>query len=71
MNDFSENGLLAKTITGFKLRESQKIMAKAITTAIDKKKLLIVEAGMGTGKTFAYLVLTLRSGKKSYYFHWI
>lgn len=64
MEDFSEEGLLAQTIKGFKLREPQKIMASAVTAAINEKSHLIIEAGTGTGKTFAYLVPALRSGKK-------
>lgn len=64
MDDFCEDGLLAKTIAGFRLREAQQVMAKTVTTAIENNQRLVVEAGTGTGKTFAYLVPALRSGKK-------
>lgn len=63
-DDFAPKGALAKAIKGFKPRESQKIMAEAITTAVKKKQSLVVEAGTGTGKTYAYLVPALRSNKK-------
>ncbi|WP_446471287.1 ATP-dependent DNA helicase [Xenorhabdus stockiae] len=63
-DDFAENGILAKTIQGFKPRDAQREMSSAITAAIQNKQQLVVEAGTGTGKTFAYLVPALRSGKK-------
>ena len=63
-DDFSPKGVLAQAIKGFKPREAQKVMAKAITDAIKKKQGLVVEAGTGTGKTYAYLVPALRANKK-------
>lgn len=63
-NDFSPKGTLAKAIKGFKPREAQKLMAEAITHAIDNKQSLVVEAGTGTGKTYAYLVPALRAKRK-------
>jgi len=39
-------------------------MAEAIARAIDSNQHLIAEAGTGTGKTFAYLVPAILSGKK-------
>jgi ATP-dependent DNA helicase DinG len=64
IDDFADNGLLAKTIEGFVAREPQRIMASKITESIKKQQSLVVEAGTGTGKTFAYLVPALRSDKK-------
>ncbi|MDF7671509.1 ATP-dependent DNA helicase [Orbaceae bacterium ESL0721] len=64
INDFAENGLLATAIDGFVAREPQRNMASKITDFIQKQKSLVIEAGTGTGKTFAYLVPALRSGKK-------
>jgi ATP-dependent DNA helicase DinG len=64
VDDFSPKGALAKAIKGFKPREAQKVMAKAITKAIKSKRGLVVEAGTGTGKTYAYLVPALRAKKK-------
>jgi len=39
-------------------------MAQAVEQALQEKRHLIVEAGTGTGKTLAYLVPALRSGKR-------
>lgn len=61
---FAENGLLAKAIPGFAPREAQVQMADAVSKAIKNAGRLLVEAGTGTGKTFAYLVPALASGKR-------
>ena len=61
---FASNGLLAETITGFAPREAQTTMAEAVKAALEKKEVLIVEAGTGTGKTFAYLVPALQQKGK-------
>ncbi|MCW7550334.1 ATP-dependent DNA helicase [Photorhabdus sp. APURE] len=63
-DDFAKNGALAKAITGFKPRDAQREMAVAIECAIKNHQQLVVEAGTGTGKTFAYLAPALRSGQK-------
>jgi len=57
-------GLLAREVEGFAYRSQQEEMAEAVLTAIEDGQHLIVEAGTGTGKTFAYLVPALLSGKK-------
>lgn len=59
-----ENGQLAKTLPGFSARSSQITLGLAIANAIEKKSILVSEAGTGTGKTFAYLVPCLLSRKK-------
>jgi len=64
IDDFAPDGALAQKIEGFKPREPQRLMANAVSKAIDNKKGLVVEAGTGTGKTYAYLAPALRSGKK-------
>ncbi|MBY0578411.1 MAG: ATP-dependent DNA helicase [Burkholderiales bacterium] len=61
---FSENGLLSGAIEGFRARPQQSEMAVAILDAISRNGALVVEAGTGTGKTFAYLVPALLSGGK-------
>ena len=61
---FSTQGILAKAIDGFSPRQAQTDMAIEVAFAIDKKSSLIVEAGTGTGKTFAYLIPALLSDKK-------
>lgn len=61
---FSPDGLLAGNIPGYRLRPQQLEMAERIATAISGNKVLVAEAGTGTGKTFAYLVPALLSGGK-------
>lgn len=62
---FSENGKLSQNIKGFRPREAQIQMAQAVGKAIKSAKSVVIEAGTGTGKTFAYLVPALLSGKKT------
>lgn len=57
-------GLLAREIPGFAPREQQLAMARAIADTLAEFGTLIAEAGTGTGKTFAYLVPALLSGRK-------
>ncbi|HHY0381472.1 TPA: ATP-dependent DNA helicase [Vibrio parahaemolyticus] len=61
---FSFDGALGKAIPGFQARQPQIDMAEAVSSAIKEQSQLVVEAGTGTGKTFAYLVPALLSGKK-------
>ncbi len=62
---FDANGPLSQAVPGFRPRQSQTEMAKAIAAAIAGQKTLIAEAGTGTGKTFAYLVPALLWGGKA------
>jgi len=61
---FSADGSLAKVIPGYSPRAAQVEMAEAVAQSIADKEHVIVEAGTGTGKTFAYLVPAILSGKK-------
>ncbi len=61
---FSVDGSLAQSIPSFRPRSQQLEMAQAVQNAIKDNRLLIAEAGTGTGKTFAYLVPALLSGGK-------
>lgn len=61
----SEKGRLSTAIPGFAPRAPQSDLAEAIAAAIDEKSTLVAEAGTGTGKTFAYLLPCLLSGKKA------
>jgi ATP-dependent DNA helicase DinG len=61
---FGSNGPLAKVIPGYSPRAAQVEMAEAVRAAIDTEQHCIAEAGTGTGKTFAYLVPAILSGKK-------
>ncbi|WGE90033.1 ATP-dependent DNA helicase [Actinobacillus arthritidis] len=62
---FSEDGLLSNNIKGFRPRVAQLEMAQAVGRAVKFATPAVVEAGTGTGKTFAYLVPALLSGKKT------
>jgi len=61
---FSAHGLLADALDTFKPRAQQLDMAEAVTRAITQFTHAVIEAGTGTGKTFAYLVPALLSDKK-------
>src|SRR5687767_11036758 len=61
---FGPRGPLARTLPGFTPRRSQLAMAGRIAGALTNRAPLVVEAGTGTGKTFAYLVSALLSGKR-------
>ena len=61
---FDAAGPLAREVPAFKFRSQQVEMAEAVAEAIDHHRVLIAEAGTGTGKTFAYLVPALISGGK-------
>ncbi len=58
------DGELAREVPGFAARAQQQQMAAAVEAALADQTSLIVEAGTGTGKTFAYLVPALLSGRK-------
>ena len=61
---FAADGSLAAAVPGFRARDQQLEMAQAILEAIVGHRVLVAEAGTGTGKTFAYLVPALLSGGK-------
>lgn len=61
---FSPDGALSRHITGFRTRAQQLEMAQAIADTIAKHRILVAEAGTGTGKTLAYLVPALLAGGK-------
>ncbi|WP_330959155.1 ATP-dependent DNA helicase [Photobacterium sp. 53610] len=62
---FQPGGALEKAIPGFQARQPQIDMAEAVEKAIRHQQQLVVEAGTGTGKTFAYLVPALVKGHKT------
>ncbi|HEX3744050.1 MAG TPA: helicase C-terminal domain-containing protein [Bryobacteraceae bacterium] len=61
---FSRHGTLSKWHPKYEFRAGQVDMAEAVEGALADKRHLIVEAGTGTGKTLAYLVPALQSGKR-------
>ena len=60
---FRPDGPLARALPGYAFRPEQAAMAKAVGLALARLEPLIIEAGTGTGKTFAYLVPALLSGR--------
>ncbi|WP_370306870.1 ATP-dependent DNA helicase [Sinimarinibacterium flocculans] len=59
------DGPLAQRIEGFAPRAAQQRMADAVAAALRDAETLAVEAGTGTGKTYAYLVPVLLSGMRT------
>ncbi|MBA2355067.1 MAG: ATP-dependent DNA helicase [Acidobacteria bacterium] len=57
-------GALAQVLGGFEPRQSQQQMAEAVARTITQDGVLLAEAGTGTGKTLAYLVPAILSGRK-------
>jgi len=61
---FGPEGILASKVQGFEFRQVQLEMAEAVFECFRSETPLIAEAGTGTGKTLAYLVPAILSGKK-------
>ncbi len=61
---FAPGGVLSRTHPAYEFRRGQLQMAQSVEQALDEKRHLIVEAGTGTGKTLAYLMPVIRSGKR-------
>ncbi len=61
---FSPDGSLSVAEPGFRPRAGQTAMASAVAEAIENREVLVVEAGTGVGKTYAYLVPALLSGQR-------
>jgi len=61
---FGPKGALSKWHPNYEFRKGQLEMAEAVEAALAEKRHLIVEAGTGTGKTLAYLVPAILSGRR-------
>ena len=61
----SDAGRLAQQVSGFQPRQGQTEMAMAVVETIEEGGALVVEAGTGVGKTYAYLVPVLLSGQRA------
>jgi len=61
---FGADGPLGRSLPGYAPRAEQAEMAEHVAAALEQRETLIVEAGTGTGKTFAYLVPALTSGRR-------
>ncbi len=57
-------GPFSRLLENYRVRDSQQQMSARIEQAMAEKEILIAESGTGTGKTLAYLVPALLSGKK-------
>src|SRR6478609_924943 len=62
---FSPDGALAAHLPGFSYRKAQQEMAALVAAALSMGKHAAIEAGTGIGKTFAYLVPVLVSGRRA------
>ena len=63
-NFFSNGGVLSRAHPAYEFRRGQLQMAQAVEQALEEKRHLLLEAGTGTGKTMAYLLPVIRSGKR-------
>jgi ATP-dependent DNA helicase DinG len=61
---FGRRGLLSRWHPNYEHRPGQSEMAEAVAEALQSRKHLIVEAGTGTGKTLAYLIPAILSGRR-------
>jgi ATP-dependent DNA helicase DinG len=61
---FGEDGPIAQAVPEFESRPGQLSMALAVAGAIENGRTLLAEAGTGTGKTLAYLVPAILSGRR-------
>ncbi len=59
-----QNGPLAQLLPNFRAREQQQAMAAHVAATLREGGVALIEAGTGTGKTFAYLLPALLSGRK-------
>src|SRR4051794_15844231 len=65
LNDFfGKSGILSRSHPNYEYRQGQFEMARAVESALRNGEHLVVEAGTGTGKTLAYLIPSLLSGKR-------
>jgi ATP-dependent DNA helicase DinG len=62
---FGPAGALASRLPGFSYREAQQRMASLVATALESGRHAAIEAGTGIGKTFAYLLPVLLSGRRA------
>jgi ATP-dependent DNA helicase DinG len=61
---FAPGGGLEAAHTAYEHRPGQEEMAQAVAGILERGGTLMVEAGTGTGKTFAYLIPLLESGRR-------
>jgi ATP-dependent DNA helicase DinG len=59
-----EGGRLSRVLSGYEYRPEQLTLAHEVARAFDERRILVAEAGTGTGKTLAYLVPAVLSGRR-------
>jgi len=65
VDSFSPGGILEQNLIGYESRPGQVKMAKLIAEGLTSSQHVVVEAGTGTGKSFAYLIPCLWSARKT------
>lgn len=65
VDSFSPGGILERNLIGYESRPGQVKMAKLIAEGLTSSQHVVVEAGTGTGKSFAYLIPCLWSAKRT------
>jgi ATP-dependent DNA helicase DinG len=61
---FGRDGLIARHHPDYEYRPGQLAMAQAVAEALDQRHHLLVEAGTGIGKTLAYLIPAIATGRR-------
>src|SRR5207244_8315277 len=61
---FGPGGRLEQALPGYEPRPEQAALAKAVEGALASGEHLLAEAGTGTGKSLAYLIPALESGRR-------
>ncbi|HEY7835591.1 MAG TPA: helicase C-terminal domain-containing protein [Ktedonobacterales bacterium] len=61
--DLRAGGILSNALPGYEERPAQIAMARTVAAALEAGEHAAVEASTGTGKSFAYLLALVRSGK--------
>jgi len=61
---FADDGPLTRALPHFEPRDGQRVMARAVAETLEHGGVLLAEAGTGTGKTLAYLVPAILSGRR-------
>ena len=61
---FGPGGRLAEVLPGYEPRPEQAALAEAVDSALCAEEHLLAEAGTGTGKSLAYLIPALESGRR-------
>ncbi len=61
---FAPRGILSQVFPAYEFRKGQLEMAEAVANAFEQHQHAVIEAGTGTGKTLAYLIPAILSGKR-------